>query len=251
MKPTVKNTTVAPTAPTPPEKTALAHLTIYADGTVDTETKRGGSMRRKTISLQDFYNSMSNEVAQVGPLMPPYCRQITTRGDQTTLVFEVPECKRLLKYQSRDNGSINQLAVFPITIMIVTLAKERDKFRMVNSLIFARPAPLRNLNDQLYCMPYHNVHTGHNICWGNTFSSESDRVTTIDEAYKFVELFFASAFNGDLTPRHRNAFMNPQTGKEVRFESHEQFLRYTTKADVFPHQILSEAGLTLARALNV
>lgn len=229
----------------------IAVMKIRSDGLVDLETRRGNGVRKHTTTLQDIYNSLSEDIPQTSPFLPPFCRQINVRGDIMSVVLEIPECKKRIQYVSR-GINFREVCVLPWAIFIISFKKTGALYHREKSYVFSRPAPLQSIGDPLYNMPLHNVHSTGEICWGSIFfnSTISDSITEIKDCYKYVDLFFGSNFNNDLTPNHRDNFIDSD-GKSVMLLNHFGFLQYLSTLDSFPYPLLTRHTTTIKALLHI
>ena len=118
------------------------------------------------------------------------------------------------------------------------------------SSITCSQKPIIGLNDNVYCLPLHNLDSGFGICWGAASVNKKTNTESIgDYARRLGTNFFTSTFNRDLAPRYPAALMGNNTTDDIYDNPSAVLNRWEKLTQENPSFIL-ECQLTSGSYLN-
>ncbi|MEK7645147.1 MAG: hypothetical protein AAB391_02425 [Patescibacteria group bacterium] len=123
---------------------------------------------RQEAVQDDPSDSADNGVNSLA--LPTGTRFVVRKGKMTTFVIEQPPQKRTLKimYQGGDRSNMFQLALPYVVFFIVLRGRKSD-----GAYVLFRKAPLRDLNDELFCPALPNTFGDFKVCFAPSAAKES------------------------------------------------------------------------------
>ena len=197
-------------------------------------TKEDGTIDQKTVSLNDIITNLASSYKFSTGLLPRGTRAFSGSSVTYSIVIEAAARRREISHED-----LREVVPFPHCIFAFYVKNNT----ISNTRLYCRPQPLESDSDFLYNFPFGNVyHNDGRICWGSVSLPE---IRTPMNLIGVVNMFFTSGFNGDLFDPGVSFNHPVYTGKERRINSLANLIRYMSKRDVFPADMLIESAKTL------
>jgi hypothetical protein len=129
----------------------------------------------------------------------------------------------------------------PYVLLLLSYSRNVDRenvtYEFNGAEIYASPEPITSLNQVIYYLPFGNLYSNGQVCWGDDFPvDESDSLTAVN---MFYDSFFGMPFNNDLDVIAANGMMK-----------FDQILDLLDGKEVFPSDILVAATDTIGMRMR-
>lgn len=182
-----------------------------------------GKREFKTISFDDFLDTVRKEVPVTTGLLPPGTR-IFSGGDKTfSIIIEQPPLNYQMNFNELRNIDLAKLNV-PVPATLFGIRVQDNQ--VIDTRIACFIPPLMREAKELYYFPYGNADP--KVCWG---SARPEKITGINGIYSVIASFMDSHFNGHLIT-HREGF--------------ETFITKMSGEKEFPTKELKRMGITFS-----
>jgi len=188
-------------------------------GAVDIEGSLDDTEIQITYSLGEVLNfKMGNVPVSKLPMpygstnlkigwLPPMVRWISESG--SVVVLERPPERRQINYVRKKRSSASKMTaaqkaarnakfniLVPWQVFVIGLA---ENYTPINIFSFTRPASLKTVRDQLFCMPMPNVYGDGKVCTPMLAEMADTECHSISQAVNLAYgMFWSSGFNYDL-----------------------------------------------------
>lgn len=164
----------------------------------------------KFISYPDFINSLSTSISSdsvTGSLqdyiLAPNTFFLSVSQDRVEMSMYYPECHRNLIY-----GNHTRPSVIPNIVISHGLKRQSgDEWRVVDTKYWTTNKQLSEINRKCYLrdkpayfsiMPFTNVYTDGNLCYGSNVRIINVKLPDFRPLHWYYEMLFTSPFNNDL-----------------------------------------------------
>jgi hypothetical protein len=174
----------------------------------------------RTVKLEDLMSEAQKDIGLSTPILPHGCRFYHQKGNAAVFVVEQTPTTRAINWFDQKWRLSLPYVVFHIVFIGDSVSW---------GLPFYRKAPLTSPNDILYKTNFCNIHNDyHGMCTGNMRVSGE---TTAQKAESYIQEFWSSEFNSDIT----YWFDKAKQFKEV--SSLERWQSESEKNPLFPLQV--------------